>query len=96
MDIQQFKDSLSQSGPPADLSKALQALWQAAKGDWPAAHVLAQAQDDAIGAWVHAYLHREEGDAANAAHWYRRANRPVSQQTLETEWAEIAQALLAG
>jgi hypothetical protein len=95
MDLQQFKDSLTQSAPPANLSNALQALWQAAKGDWKAAHVLAQAQDDAIGAWVHAYLHHEEGDATNAAHWYRRANRPVSQLSLEKEWDEIAQALLA-
>lgn len=94
MDFQQFKASLTQTTPPAELSKALQSLWQAAKGDWKAAHVLAQAQDDAIGAWVHAYLHREEGDAANAAYWYQRANRPVSQASLETEWAEIAQALL--
>jgi hypothetical protein len=94
MDFQAFKASLTQTTPPAELNKALQALWQAAKGDWKAAHVLAQAQDDAIGAWVHAYLHREEGDAANAAYWYRRANRPVSQESLEKEWAEIAQALL--
>lgn len=95
MDLQQFKNSLTQNAPPVNLSQALQALWQAAKGDWHAAHALAQAQDDGIGAWVHAYLHREEGDAANAAYWYRRANRPVSQQALEKEWDEIAQALLA-
>ncbi len=95
MDLQQFKHSLAQATPPTGLSHALQALWQAAKGDWKAAHVLAQAQDDEIGAWVHAYLHHEEGDAANAAYWYRRANQPVSQQTLEKEWEEIAQALLA-
>jgi len=54
----------------------------------------AQAQDDVTGAWVHAYLHREEGDEANAAYWYRRANQPVSHQSLEKEWEEIAQALL--
>jgi len=95
MDFQQFKASLAQTAPPANLSKALQALWQAAKGDWHAAHGLAQAQDDAVGAWVHAYLHREEGDLANAGYWYRRANRPTSQQSLEKEWEEIAQALLA-
>ncbi len=95
MDFQQFKASLTQTTPPANLSKALQALWQAAKGDWHAAHGLAQAQDDAVGAWVHAYLHREEGDLANAGYWYRRANRPASQQSLEKEWEEIAQALLA-
>ncbi len=94
MDFQQFKASLSEDTPPTGLSKALQALWQMGKGDWRAAHVLAQAQEDVIGAWVHAYLHREEGDAANAAYWYQRANQPVSQQSLTEEWAQIAQALL--
>ena len=94
MNFEQFKASLDQATPPAGLSNALQALWQMGKGDWKAAHVLAQAQEDAVGSWVHAYLHREEGDEANAAYWYRRANQPVSQQPLEKEWAEIAQALL--
>ncbi len=94
MNFQQFKESLSQNAPPTGLSNALQALWQMGKGDWKAAHVLAQAQDDISGAWVHAYLHREEGDDANAAYWYRRANQPVAQQSLEKEWEQIAQALL--
>ena len=96
MDLQQFKDSLSQSVPPPDLSNALQALWQAAKGDWPAAHVLAQAQDDAIGAWVHAYLHRKQGAADNAAYWYQRAGKPVATDAFDAEWTRIASALLAG
>ena len=94
MKFEQFKDSLTQATPPAGLSNALQALWQMGKGDWKAAHVLAQAQEDVVGAWVHAYLHREEGDETNAAYWYRRANQPVSQQSLEKEWEEITRALL--
>jgi len=94
MTLQAFRDSLSGAAPPAGLSPALQALWQEARGDWPAAHALAQAQDDAEGAWVHAYLHRVEGDLANARYWYRRAGRTASDQPLPEEWAALASALL--
>jgi hypothetical protein len=93
--LEAFRDSLRSGAPPAGLSQALQALWYEAKGDWPAAHRLAQAEDDAAGAWVHAYLHRVEGDLANAGYWYRRAGRPVGTQPLAEEWAAIAAALLA-
>lgn len=93
MDFDAFKASLSGEAPPAGIGKALQALWQEAKGDWHAAHKLAQAQGDADGAWVHAYLHRVEGDEANAGYWYRRATRPHSTVPLAEEWEEIARAL---
>src|SRR5262249_33483196 len=95
MDQIAFKQSLSGVAPPPGLSLAQEALWFAAKGDWKTAHERAQAQDDRDGAWVHAYLHRQEGDAANAAYWYRRAGQPVSQQSLEEEWNSLAEALLA-
>ena len=95
MDLQTFEDSLANDAPPADLSNALQALWQDANDDWDEAHRLAQKEDDRDGAWVHAYLHRKEGDLSNAAYWYRRAGRLVSGQSLEEEWKEIAEALLA-
>jgi hypothetical protein len=96
MTLAAFRDSLRSDAPPAGLAPALQALWHEANGDWPAAHRLAQAQDDAVGAWVHAYLHRVEGDLANAGYWYRRAGQPVAAQPLAEEWAAIAAALLAG
>ena len=83
------------SKPPATLAPALKALWHDQRGNWEEAHTLAQTADDAGGAWVHAYLHRKEGDAANAAYWYRRAGRPVARGRLEEEWEQIAQALLA-
>ena len=95
MDLHTFTASLTADAPPAGLSRLLQALWYDAAGDWDAAHRLAQEQDDRDGAWVHAYLHRKEGDPANAAYWYRRAGRPVSRLSLEEEWKEIAEALLA-
>lgn len=96
MDIDAFRDSLDADGPPAGLSNALQALWHEAKGDWHRAHGLAQDQPDPAGAWVHAYLHRVEGDLVNAGYWYRRAGKPASDAPLAAEWAEIAAALLEG
>ena len=94
MDVDAFRASLQQAAPPDGLSAALRALWFQAKGDWDEAHRLAQSQDDMTGAWVHAYLHRVEGDQRNAAYWYRRAGKPVSSAPLRKEWDEIADALL--
>lgn len=73
----------------------MHALWHDARGDWDEAHRLAQRDDDRGGAWVHAYLHRKEGDLSNAAYWYRRAGRPTAHHALGDEWREIAEALLA-
>jgi len=72
----------------------LRALWHDARGEWQEAHRIAQDVDDNDGAWVHAYLHRKEGDLDNAAYWYRRANQPVATDSLDAEWARIAAALL--
>ncbi len=93
MDVAKYRESVKGDAPPADAGLALQALWHQAKGDWHQAHRLAQAQTDETGAWVHAYLHRVEGDEQNAGHWYRRAGRPPSSAPLEDEWAEIVAAL---
>ena len=94
MNLQEFKDSLSNDAPPAGVDPALQAMWYEAKGDWETAHSRAQDKDDAVGAWVHAYLHRQEGDEWNAKYWYRRADRTMPNQTLEEEWADIVETLL--
>lgn len=94
MTLETFEQSLTESAPPTGLTPALEALWHDAKGDWEAAHTRAQADEGRAGAWVHAYLHRKEGDATNAAYWYRRANQPVAAGPLETEWADVARALL--
>ena len=95
MDLQGFTASLDQAAPPAGLGRALDALWYEAKGEWDKAHRLAQSESGAAGAWVHAYLHRVEGDASNAAYWYRRAERPVCALSTREEWAAIVEALLA-
>ena len=94
MDLDRFRASIAQDAPAQELAAAAQALWWDAKGDWTRAHECAQAQEDAEGAWVHAYLHRKEGDLDNAGYWYRRAGRPEASGPLEAEWETIARALL--
>ena len=94
MDLTTFEQSLRQAMPPEELRPVLKALWLDAKGDWHQAHRIVQDLDDPQAAWVHALLHREEGDQWNADYWYRRAGRPRSTASLEQEWREIAAALL--
>ena len=94
MNAEAFKRSLSAAEPPAGLAMAVKALWWDGKGDWQKAHECAQAQDDEIGAWVHGYLHRKEGDQGNAAYWYARAGKPVCREPLDAEWLSITSALL--
>jgi hypothetical protein len=93
-ELKAFRDSLQTDAPPAGVSPALQALWYDAKGDWNKAHELTQEQDDQTGAWVHAYLHRKEGDTSNAAYWYSRAGEPVTHVPPEAEWEQIVGRLL--
>ncbi len=73
---------------------ALLALWWAGQGDWDRAHEVAQDVATADGSWVHAYLHRVEGDAFNAAYWYRRAGRPVASGDLRVEWEGMVGEML--
>jgi hypothetical protein len=93
--LAEFRRSTSDTKPPADLSRPLLALWHDARGDWTAAHEVAQEIKDATGAWIHAYLHRKEGDLGNAGYWYHRASRPERSGSLDAEWAEIVAALLS-
>ena len=93
--IDEFEASLSLPGPPQALDAALQALWWDARGDWMQAHALVQVDEaNPRCAWVHAYLHRKEGDPANAAYWYRRAQRPSTSGSLPAEWRAVATTLL--
>jgi len=94
MTLQQFRDTLTQPSPPSDLGPALAGLWWDAKGDWNKAHESAQTDEGPAGSWVHAYLHRKEGDTSNASYWYHRAGKPVAGGSLEQEWAEISAALV--
>ncbi len=94
--LQQFRDSLALDASPSGLTHALAGLWWDAKGNWTKAHESAQQDEGPAGSWVHAYLHRKEGDAPNADYWYRRAGKTRPQSSLEQEWVEIVEALLNG
>ena len=95
MSIADFRASLSGSSPTPALAPPLAARWWAAKGDWDKAHKIVQDEPTREAAWVHAYLHRVEGDLSNAGYWYRRAGKPVADGSLETEWDSIASTLTA-
>src|SRR4051812_34497234 len=94
MTIAEFKSSLSGAAPAGGLSPPLAALWWAAKGDWSRAHAIVQHSDGVDAAWVHAYLHRIEGDTGNAGYWYRRAGQAVATAPVEAEWEHIVTAFL--
>jgi hypothetical protein len=96
MDIDAFRRCTTDAAPPAGLTPPLAGLWWAAKGDWDKAHATVQADDTPLAAWVHAYLHRVEGDLDNARYWYARAKKSPSAERLEDEWLSISQTLLRG
>jgi hypothetical protein len=89
-----FRTSLSGAAPAPELDAPLAGLWWAAKGQWDQAHKIVQDESSDDAAWVHAYLHRVEGDLGNAGYWYRQAGRPVATDSLESEWQRIVAALL--
>jgi hypothetical protein len=94
--LAEFSSSVaSAAAPPADLAPPLAALWWAAKGDWDRAHKLAQDDEGGNAAWVHAYLHRVEGDLPNARYWYGVAGKPLAAGALAAEWTAIVTALLS-
>jgi hypothetical protein len=90
----EFRASLSGAAPASDFSAPLAALWWAAKGNWDEAHKIAQDVETVDAAWVHAYLHRVEGDLGNAGYWYRQAGKPVAKDSLDAEWDRMVSALL--
>jgi hypothetical protein len=94
MTLQEFRESLLLDAPPTGISEALAGLWWDAKGDWARGHESAGLDEGLAGSWVHAYLHRKEGDLSNAGYWYGRAGKAPGQTSLEQEWIEIAGALL--
>jgi hypothetical protein len=89
MTLDEFRKSLSATEPPAGLTLALAGLSWDAKSDWTRAHESARRDQGPEGSWVHAYLHRKEGDQGNAAYWYARARKPVCREPLDAEWLSI-------
>ena len=94
MTLSELRTSLADPDPPVELSDELRALWHDARGDWERAHETVQHLSTPAAAWVHAYLHRKEGDQGNARYWYHQADRPVFTGGLDAEWDHIAGTLL--
>ena len=93
MTLAEFKQSQSKARPPTGLSVALAALWWAGRDDWDKAHKIVTDEGGKDCAWVHAYLHRVEGDLENARYWYKQAGKPAASGALETEYETIARML---
>ena len=96
MNVAEFKASITEQAPPADLPAPLAALWWDAKGDWNKAHGLVDGLETTDGMAVHAYLHRKEGSASNADYWYHRAGRNFQRPTLDAEWSALVEGLSYG
>jgi hypothetical protein len=94
MTFAEFEQSLKSKAPPPGLAAAVAALWWARQGDWDQAHTIVMKADGRDAAWVHAYLHRVEGDVGNAAYWYRQAKKPAASGALDAEWQAIVTVLL--
>ena len=94
MNLSSFKESLSGNEPPQNCSVYLKTLWYDAKGEWDKAHKLIQDFEDRNASWIHAYLHRKEGDTGNADYWYSCAGKKRPSVSLEKEWEEIVTALM--
>jgi hypothetical protein len=94
--LDDFLSSVENDAPPDSLSELLESLWFDRKGDWGKAHQIVQEIPTTEGSWVHAYLHREEGDLWNARYWYSRAGRREPKSDLDTEWREIVSTLIEG
>ena len=89
-----FRRSLAGANPPSDLSPALAALWWAGKDAWDKAHEIVMDNGGSGCAWVHAHLHRVEGDLGNARYWYSQARRSTSTSPPAAEWEAIVRELL--
>ena len=89
MTYEEFISSLASEQPPYKMPEILKALWYDGKDNWNESHNVAQDIDDKNGSWVHAYLHRKEGDISNARYWYTRAGKPESKVSLKEEWESL-------
>lgn len=94
MSLEEFKNTLQEPNPPEGLSVFLQSLWHDARGNWDKAHSLVDSLSGEDASHVHAYLHRKEGDQANADYWYRRAGKERPTLDLEKEWDSLVSIYL--
>jgi hypothetical protein len=77
-------------------SELLEVIEIAKRGEWDKAHDLLQNHKGDVGSWIHAVLHREEGDESNAAYWYNRAGKTKASCSIEEEYDIIAQSIKDG
>lgn len=94
MNYSDFELTVKNKQPPNSWSATLKALWYDAKADWHTAHDLVDGSSDDISKWIHAYLHRKEGDEWNAGYWYRQAGRSFPKISLGEEFREIVEFIL--
>ncbi len=94
MTQEDFVKTLQEPRPPVNWSDELTALWWYAKGNWEKAHEIVDSLSTPTAAWIHAYLHRKEGDQWNAEYWYRRARKPIPEKSLEAEFEDIVMAFM--
>lgn len=94
MTFEEFNSSLAGINPPSSISAYLQALWYDGKEDWEKSHTIIQDINDKTASWIHAYLHRKEGDMWNADYWYSKAGRKRPEVSLTQEWENIVKELL--
>lgn len=94
MTLKELENSIQRDAEPQNLTAELTALWFEAKGDWDRAHCIVQEMSTREAMWVHAYLHRVEGDLGNSNYWYSRANKTMPRIAFREEWRQIAEALL--
>ena len=94
MNFETFQQSIKATSPPANVSLYLLAMWYDANGNWDKAHATVDNLNDSTACWVHAYLHRKEGDNANAGYWYQRASKKIPDISLQQEWENIVKAIL--
>ena len=91
-----FRATLEEGAPPEGVTPCVAAIWHLERGDWGAAHALVQDEEGADAAWVHAHIHRVEGDLGNADYWYARAGKPPHEGSFDEERSEILAVLLTG
>lgn len=91
----EFLQTLEIEVPHSNWPEALKSLWYDAKGNWVASHDIAQDMHNAMGSWIHAYLHRKEGDDFNAGYWYRQAGKTFPNSTLEEEHRKMVLSLIS-
>jgi hypothetical protein len=93
LSFKDFEQSLQGADPPPGLSVYLQSLWYDGKEDWNKSHTIIQDVEDKNAAWIHAYLHRKEGDTGNAMYWYNRAGKKMPASSLQDEWENLVKEL---